>query len=91
MMRAAFTPEAACAEAWCVAARIPRLLAKLDRLHIQRQDALHWPTPFNDLELEAELRATREELPDCGTQIDGLAEEARARLGERAEREVPKA
>jgi hypothetical protein len=88
-MRDAFSPEAACAEAWRVAARIPGLLAKLAALQTRQQDALLWPTPFQDLELEAELRATRDELADCRTQIDGLAEEARAGLAELAEREVP--
>ena len=88
MMRAAFTPEAACAEAWRVAARIPGLLGRLAALQTRQQDALLWPTPFEDLELEAELRTTREELADCRTQIDGLAEEARAGLAERAKREV---
>ena len=91
IMRAAYTPEEACAEAWRVAARIPTLLARLDRLNFLGQNALHWPTPFEDLELEADLQATREELADCRVQIEGLAEEARAGLAERAEREVPRA
>jgi len=71
-MRDAFTPEAACAEAERIAARIPGLLGRLAALQTQQQDALHWPKPFDDLELDAELRATREELADCRTQIDGL-------------------
>jgi hypothetical protein len=54
-VRAAFTPEAVCAEAGRVAACVPSLPGRLAALQTRQQDALLWPTPFEDLELEADF------------------------------------
>ena len=80
MSQDGMTPEAAVAEAWCVAARIPGLLSKLAALRTQEQDALLWPRDVERLELDAAIEATSDELRDCKGRIEVLAEEARLGL-----------